>query len=161
VKPAGLGLYRPTLPLSNYHLDFVARIDERGLGFVVRAADAYNYEAVRLVMSRPRPTPEWHVIRYAVIGGKETSKSDKLLPVVITPEKFFSVQMDVIGDDFTLMVLDKVADFWTDDRLKTGGIGFFCGRGEQARVRHVEVSYQNDALGRFCAFIASDNGDAE
>jgi len=161
VKPAGLGLYRPTLQRSDYHVDFIARIDERGMGFVLRAADARNYQAVRLVMSRPGPTPEWRVIRYAVIGGKETSRSDKLLPVTLTPEKFFAVQVDVLGNDFTLMVQDKVADFWTDDRLKTGGIGFFCGKGEQARVRHVEVSYQNDALGRFCAFIAPDNGDGD
>ena len=57
----------------------------------------------------------------------------------------------------SLMIPDKVADFWTDDRLKTGGIGFFCGKGEQARLRYVDVSYQNDTLGRFCAFIASDS----
>jgi hypothetical protein len=160
VRPASLGLYRPTLSLSNYHVDFIARIDERGMGFVFRAVDARNYQAVKLVMSRPGPVPEWHVIRYAVIGGKEMSRSDKLLPVSLTPGKFFTAQMDVLGADFTLMVLDKVADFWTDDRLKAGGIGFFCGKGEQARVRHVEVSYQNDALGRFCAFIAPDNGES-
>lgn len=160
VKPAGLGLYRPTMTKGDYHFDFIARVDERGMGFVFRATDARNYQAVRLVMSRPGPTPEWHVIRYAVIGGKETSRSDKVLPVSLTPEKFFTVQMDVLGNDFTLMVQDKVADFWTDDRLKTGGVGFFSGKGEQARVRHLEVSYQNDALGRFCAFIASDAGDS-
>jgi hypothetical protein len=159
VRPAGLALFRPTLPLGNYHVQFIARVDERGLGFAFRATNANNYQAVRLVMTRPGPVPEWHVVRYAVVGGHETSRSDKLLPVALTPEKFFTVRLEVAGNDFTLMVLDKVADFWSDDRLKTGGIGFFCGKGEQARVRHVDVSYQNDTLGRFCAFIASDNGD--
>jgi hypothetical protein len=157
VRPAGLGLYRPTLPLSNYHVEFIARIDEKGLGFAFRATDANNYQAVRLVMTKAGPSPEWHVIRYAVIGGHETARSEKPLPLALTPEKFFSVRLEAIGNDFTLMILDKMADFWSDDRLKTGGIGFFCGKGEQARVRYVDVSYQNDTLGRFCAFIASDN----
>jgi len=159
IRPTGLGLFKPTMRASDYHVEFTTRVDDHGIGFAFRATDASNYQAFRLVMTRGGASPEWHLVRYTVLGGRETSRIDKRLPVSPPPEKFFNVTLEVTGKDFTLMVLDKVADFWSDDRLKTGGIGFFCGKGEQARVRHVEVTYQNDALGRFCAFIGSDNTD--
>jgi hypothetical protein len=62
--------------------------------------------------------------------------------------------VDVRGSDFTIMAQGQLVDFWTDSRLTRGGVGFFCSRGEKARVRWVEVSHQYDALGRLCAYLA-------
>ncbi len=115
VRPGGLALYRPTLQLSNYHVEFIARIDEKGLGFVFRAVDANNYQAVRLVMTKAGPEPEWHVIRYTVIGGRETGRSEKPLPLPLTPEKFFSVRLEVIGNDFTLICAFIASDSVVND----------------------------------------------
>ena len=56
--------------------------------------------------------------------------------------------------DFTIVAQGQVVDFWSDNRIRKGGVGFFCGRGEKARVRWVEVSHQYDALGRLCAYLA-------
>ena len=58
------------------------------------------------------------------------------------------------GNDFTIMAQGKVVDFFSDATFQRGGVGLFCGRGEAARVRWVEVSHQHDALGRFCAYLA-------
>lgn len=160
VRPGALALFTPTLPLSDYDVEFIARIEQKGLGFVFRAADTANYQAVRFLTSRSGPLAGIHIVRYAVINGREASKSDKPLPFALAPDTFFTVRLSVRGNDFTLMVQDRMADFWTDDRLKTGGIGFLCGKGESARLRRVEVTHQNDTLGRFCAYIASADLDS-
>jgi hypothetical protein len=156
VRPGTLALYRPTIPLVDYDFDFIARIEQKGVGFVFRAADTANYQAVRLVVTHSGPLPDIKLVRYAVVGGRETARAEKPLPLRLAPDAFFNVHVQVRGSDFTLMVQDRMADFWSDDRLKTGGVGFFCGKGESARVRRVEVSHQNDPLGRFCAYIVSD-----
>jgi hypothetical protein len=160
VRPGALALFKPTLSLTDYEVEFLARIEQKGLGFVFRAADAGNYQAVRFVVTKAGPLPEVHVVRYTVLNGHETSRSEKPLPFSLSLDTFFTVHLSLRGDDFTLMVQDKMADFWSDSRLKTGGIGFLCGKGESAHVRSVEVSHQNDTLGRFCAYIASAGVDS-
>lgn len=160
VRPGGLALLRPTLKLNDYQVEFVGRFEQKALGFVFRAADTSNYQAVKLILVRTGSLPSAHLVRYTVLNGKETGRSDKILPTPLSTDTFFTVDLEVRGGDFTLMVQGKLADFWTDDRLKTGGIGFFCGKGESACLRRVEVSYQNDALGRVCGFIASGDMDS-
>lgn len=160
VRPGALALFKPTLSLTNYEVEFLARIEQKGLGFVFRAADARNYQAVRFVVTKSGPLPEVHVVRYTVLNGHETSRSERPLPFSLSLDTFFTVHLSLRRDDFTLMVQDKMADFWSDSRLKTGGIGFLCGKGESAHVRRVEVSHQNDTLGRFCAYIASTGVDS-
>ena len=159
VRPGSLALFRPTIGLTDYDVDFIARIEQKGLGFVFRASGVKNYQAVKLVITHAGPLPDVRVIHYTVVNGRETGRSDKPLPIQLAADSFFEVHIEVRGNDFTLMVQDKMADFWSDSRLKTGGVGFFCGKGESARVRRVEVTHQNDALGRFCAYIASDSED--
>jgi hypothetical protein len=94
------------------------------------------------------------------LKGREGPKADKVLPMHLGGDTFFTVHLVVRGNDFTLMIQDKMADFWTDDRLRTGGIGFFCGKGESACLRRVEVTHQNDTLGRFCAFLAPERAES-
>lgn len=159
VRPTSLSLFRPTLQAVDYEVEFTGRFEQRALGFVFRASDPANYQAVKLVLVRPGPLPEVHLVRYTVLNNKEGPRTDKLLPVALAQDTFFTVRLDVRGNDFTLMIEEKMADFWSDGRLKSGGIGFFCGKGESSCLRHVSVSHQNDTLGRFCAFIASEDLD--
>jgi hypothetical protein len=63
-------------------------------------------------------------------------------------------RVETRGGDFTILVEGEVVDSFSDNSLKTGGIGFFCGRGEKARLRWVEVSHQYDTLGKVCAYFA-------
>lgn len=161
VRPGGLSLFRPSLTLTDYELDFVGRIDEKGLGFVFRAADASNYQAVKLTQEIVNGVPDLRLVHYAVVNGREASRTEKPLAIALSNGAFFNVHLEARGSEFTLMVQDKIADFWSDGRLKAGGIGFFCGRGEVARVRRVEVSHQNDTLGRFCAYLASEPAESD
>ncbi len=154
VRPGPLAVFKPTTDLSDYRCEFLEEIDQRGLGFAFRAADLENYYAVKLVVVRPGPLPIVHLVRYAVIKGKEGPHVEKPLPFTTRADTLYRMLVDVRGGDFTIMVQGQIVDFWSDNRLRQGGIGFFCSRGEKARLRWVEVSHQYDALGRLCAYLA-------
>jgi len=154
VRPGPLAIFKPTTELSDYRFEFLEEIDQRAMGCAFRAADLDNYYAVKLVVARPGPLPIVHLVRYAVIRGKEGPHVEKPLPFTTRADTLYRMLVDVRGGDFTIMVQGQVVDFWSDSRLRQGGIGFFCNRGERARLRWVEVSHQYDALGRLCAYLA-------
>jgi hypothetical protein len=65
--------------------------------------------------------------------------------------------MDLQGSDFTLLVQGQMVDSWSEPRLRHGGVGFFSARGEESRLRWVQVMHQYDMLGRLCAYLAPYN----
>jgi hypothetical protein len=154
VRPGPLAVFKPTLDLADYRFEFLGEIDQKAMGWVVRAEDLNNYYAMKLVVVKPGPLPLVDMVRYAVINGKEGPHVRKPLPMTVRTDMLYRVLVDVRGGDFTLMVQGQVVDFWTDHRLQHGGVGFFASRGERARLRWVEVSHQYDALGRVCAYLA-------
>lgn len=154
VQPGPLAIFKPTVEMADYRFEFLGEIDQRGLGCAFRAADLKNFYAVKFVVVKPGPLPLVHLVRYAVINGKEGPHVEKPLPITVRKDMLYRVLLDVHGTDYTIMAQGQVVDFWSDSRLKHGGVGFFCGRGEKARVRWVEVSHQYDALGRLCAYLA-------
>ncbi len=50
-----------------------------------------------------------------------------------------------------------MVDSWSEPRLRQGGVGFFTARGEESRLRWVQVTHQYDMLGRLCAYLAPYN----
>ncbi|MBS1825920.1 MAG: hypothetical protein JST93_11410 [Acidobacteria bacterium] len=150
-------LYKPSLQLTDYRMEFLARIEKKSMGWVYRASDRKNYYAHRIVLTKGGPLPAAVVEHYAVINGKTVSLARRPLPMQVQADTSYRVLMDVRGNGFTLSVQGQVVDHWSDDRLKSGGIGFFSVRGEQASLRWVELSHQYDFLGRLCAFLAPYN----
>jgi len=151
--PVNLALYRPSMDLTDYRLEFLGQLEKKGMGWAVRASDPNNYEAVRLVVTRPGPLPLVDLVHYSVIDGKVMDRVVKPLPLTIRTDMMFRARMDVDGDDFTLIIQGEIVDFWSDGRLKRGGVGFFCQKGELARLRWVEVSHHYDMLGKLCAYL--------
>jgi hypothetical protein len=154
VHPGPLAVFKPTVDLTDYRFEFLGEIDQKAMGWAFRAQDLDNYYAMKFVVVKPGPLPLIHMVRYTVIHGKEGPRVEKPLPLNVRPDMLYRVQVNVQGDDFTIMAQGQVVDFWSDHRLQHGGIGFFCNRGERARLRWVEVSHQYDALGRLCAYLA-------
>ena len=154
VHPGQMALYRPTLGLTDYLLEFDGQVDQHAIGFVFRASDCDNYYAVKLVIAQRGPLPKVEVVRYSVIKGHEGPHTVHPLPLTVRDDTTYQVRMEVHGSDFTLITQGIVADHWSDSRLARGGVGFFCGKGDQARLGRVEVSHQNDTLGKVCAYIA-------
>jgi hypothetical protein len=154
VRPGPLAIFKPTVDLTDYRFEFLGEIDQKALGWAFRAQDLNNYYAMKFVVVRPGPLPLVHMVRYAVINGKEGPHTDKPLPITVRPDMLYRIQVNTRGSDFTIMAQGQVVDFWSDNRLSHGGVGFFSNRGERARLRWVEVSHQYDALGRLCAYLA-------
>jgi hypothetical protein len=154
VQPGPLAIFKPTSDMTDYRFQFLGEIDQKGLGCAFRAADLDNYYAVKLLVVKPGPLPLVRLVRYTVLKGKETGRVEIPLPIATRPDTLYRMVVDVRGSDFTVIAQGQVVDFWSDRRLPRGGVGFFCGRGEKARVRWVEVSHQYDALGRLCAYLA-------
>jgi hypothetical protein len=151
IKPGKLALLAPSVPLSNYRLEFSGQIVSNALGFVVRAADLANYHAIKFKISRHLPTPSVTVVRTTVIAGKEVSRKEIPLPFTASRETVYRVSVDANDESFTLMVQDKVVDCWSDAQLKSGGVGFFSEKGEESLINTVRVRHQYDTLGRLVA----------
>ena len=154
VQPGPLAVFKPTTDMTDYRFQFLGEIDQKAMGCAFRAADLDNYYAVKLTVVKPGPLPMVRLVRYPVINGKEGKHVEKPLPMTARADTLYRILVDVRGSDFTIMAQGQVVDFWSDSRLPRGGVGFFCARGEKARVRWVEVSHQYDALGRLCAYLA-------
>jgi hypothetical protein len=154
VRPGPLALYRPSMGLTDYQMQFLGMIDKKALSWVVRAADFNNYYVVKLVVLKPGPLTTVGITRYAVINGKAENRADTVVPLNAQPDTLYRVSLDVHGDTFSLMIQGAMVDTWTEPQLRHGGIGFFSARGEEGRVRWVQVTHQYDMLGRLCAYLA-------
>jgi hypothetical protein len=157
VRPGPLALYRPSIDLTDYQLQFLGMIDKKALSWVVRAADFDDYYVVKLVVLKPGPVPTIGVTRYAVIHGVAQNRSDTTAFINAREDMLYRVRMDVHGDTFALTVQGQMVDSWSEPRLRKGGVGFFTARGEASRLRWVQVTHQYDMLGRLCAYLAPYN----
>jgi hypothetical protein len=157
VRPGPLALYRPSMGLSNYQMQFLGVIDKQALSWVVRAADYDNFYVVKLMVLKSGPLPTIGVVRYAVVDGKADTRVDTIAPIDARADMLYRVRLDVRGDDFALSVQGQMVDSWSEPRLRRGGIGFFSARGEESRLRWVQVTHQYDMLGRLCAYLAPYN----
>jgi len=153
IKTGSLALYQPSMTLSNYQLEFVGQIEQKSLGWVFRAKDLKNYYAVKIVTVKAGPAPSMAILRYAVIDGKQTAKTQIPLPLAVNRDTVYRVNLDVRDQFFTLMIQGHVVDFWTDERYKAGGVGFFSLKGEQARIEHIRVAHQDGVVGKLLASL--------
>lgn len=154
VRPGPLALYRPSIDLTDYQMQFLGMIDKKALSWVVRAADFDDYYVVKLVVLKPGPVPTIGVTRYAVIHGVAQDRADTMALINAREDMLYRVRMDIHGDMFALTVQGQLIDSWTEPRLRKGGVGFFTARGEASRLRWVQVTHQYDMLGRLCAYLA-------
>ena len=154
VQPGPLALLKPTLELTDYSFEFLGEIQHRALGCAFRARDLNNYYAVKFLEDDSGPLPAMRLVRYAVINGREGQHVERVLPSSVRADMFNRFRVEAHGSDFTILVQGEVVDFFSDAQLPSGGVGFFCSRGESARLRWMEVAHQYDTLGRLCAFFS-------
>jgi hypothetical protein len=147
----GLVLNEQTLRLVNYRLDFNAKIQSGALGWVVRAADDQNYYAYRLVESRSRSAPSFHLERYSMMDGLKvasTAVSNIALPDHLAkPGIFNTVSVIVRDNQITTMVNGWGVDFWRDSQHDRGGVGFLAQAGDSALINGMNLSGNNDSWG--------------
>jgi hypothetical protein len=136
-----ISIYRPSMALTDYRLEFRGQIDRKALGWIFRASNARNYYVMKLEMIKAGANPIVALMKYAVIDGKETTRTQIMLPFDVALDTIYSVRLDVKGDKFATYIQNKLVDHWTDDRIKAGGTGFYSDKGERAQIKSSQVSY--------------------
>jgi len=158
IHPGQLALYRPSVPLSDYRFEFMAQIESKSVDWVVRASDADNYYAMKFTVLQPGPRPIVAMVRYPVIEGHKGNRVQTPVRLMIHANTPYRVAVEVKGNRYHTYIEGQEADFWTEDRLKTGGVGFFREADERARVYWVKVESHGDVLGRICSYLSAKSG---
>jgi hypothetical protein len=153
VQPGRLRLWKESLGMTDYQMEFVGQIERKGLGWAYRATDANNFYATKITITKPGPLPTADLVRYATVQGKQSSRVSLPLPMVIRNDTLYRVLLTVKGDNFSTAVNGQMVDTWSDKRLGAGGIGFFSDKGEVAVLRWVTVTHRDNFLGRMLSYI--------
>jgi hypothetical protein len=138
-------IYRPSLKLSDYRLEFEASIDTKSVGWVFRAADPDNYYAMKLMLVSSGLSPKIALFKYLVANGRQTQVGRVPIDLPVQADTVFNVRVDVRGPQFTTYLQGQQVDGWTDDQLKTGGAGFLNERDERGKVKSVSIRYLSGA----------------
>jgi hypothetical protein len=133
-----ISLYRPSLPMSDYRLEFSGRIEHKSLGWAFRKTDSRNYYVGKLQASRPGGPV--NLVRYAVVRGVEDPHIQIPLPNVSSAGAL-KVRLDAKRSRFTVYVQNQVVADWEDHRLQKGGVGFLSEREERGQVGSVQISF--------------------
>jgi hypothetical protein len=144
--PAGLRrgrqltLYRPSKGLSDYQMQFTGQIESKALGWVFRAADTKNYYGMKIENDKPGSV---RYTRFAVVNGRESSVTQKPLPIQARADTAYNVRLEASGPRFSVYVQGEPVELWTDNRLKAGQLGFMYEAGESGRTSSVRFSFRN------------------
>jgi hypothetical protein len=155
-----LALYRPSLDLANYRFEFVAQVEQRSVGWVVRARDTRNYYAVKFNIVQRGPRPLVSITRYPVLDGVKGDPTEVATPVVLRDGAPYRVSVRVQGDTITTWVDEQRLDSWTDERIPSGGVGFFSDAGDRSRLYWAKLYNNDDFLGQICAFFFGKKPEA-
>ncbi|HYL37635.1 MAG TPA: hypothetical protein VEV17_17095 [Bryobacteraceae bacterium] len=136
-------IYRPSLKLSDYRIEFQGQIETKSLGWVFRASDPQNYYAMKLEMVSGGLAPKIALFKYLIADGRQMQVGRVPIDQSGRLDTLYSVRVDVQGPRFTTYIQGQQADIWTDDHLKSGGVGFLNEREERGRIKSVSVYLLN------------------
>ena len=158
-QPGRMALYQHQTPLTDYRVELQGQIQSKAMGFVFRATDLNNYYAAKIAIRKPGALPTVYLVRYAVIGGRAGQKTETLLPMYLRTDTLYDVLVTVQGDNFTITVNGQLVETWSDNRLKSGGVGLFADKGEISQIRSVHVTENEGFLGWVCSQVSHWNAD--
>jgi hypothetical protein len=157
VRLGQLALFQPTSTFTDYRLEFFGQIEDRGMGWAVRARDPRNYYAMKFQVLAGGLRPVLEMIYYPVVGGKPGHQVKVPLSVMIHANTPYRVAVKVSGKRLTASVEGQEVDSWTDEVEPSGAVGFFTEPGERARLYWMKVYKNDDWLGRVCGFLAGNS----
>ena len=135
-----LVLYRPSFGATDGRLEFTWKVSDHALAWIFRARDPENYYAMAIKALRPGPSPALSVEHFTVYQGIESPHSSKVL-ILSDNNPALQIRMDVSGAIFKLYLEGNAADYWTDNRLGAGALGFLEQPGHPADVEQVRMSF--------------------
>jgi hypothetical protein len=131
-----LSFYRPTMQISDYRVDFDAEVEYRAVSWIVRASDTKNYYVLKLNRTGPGA---YNLLRFPVMNSKQGAVVEKELPFPTRVGMVFRVRTDVVGNQFSVSMQDKLVDEWTEKGLPAGGFGVANEGVERGQVRTIQV----------------------
>jgi hypothetical protein len=135
-----LVLYRPSFGATDGRLEFTWKVSDRALAWIFRAKDTDNYYAMAIKALRPGPSPALSVEHFTVYQGIESPHASKVL-ILSENNPALQIRMDVSGATFKLYLEGNAADYWTDNRMGAGALGFLEQPGQPADVEQVKMSF--------------------
>jgi hypothetical protein len=134
-----MSVYDPSRDESDYRIEFGWVPDERGVGWVVRTRDAGDYYAARVSLLQPRSSV---VVaeHFSVRGGAESAHSRRVVQLG-NHAGIVRVRMDAIGPAFTLSLQGNPVDYWTDEQLSSGAVGFYDERGVRPVIQSLRFTF--------------------
>lgn len=135
-KGRTISFFRPSAGRDNYRLEFDGQIESKGLGWVVRAADAKNYYLYKIEFVKPGLVA---LGRAVVLNGDESARHYTPLTKPLRPGAVFHVRVDVRGDEFAIYINDELIESWHDDRIKQGGLGLMTEVGDGSQATKVQI----------------------
>jgi hypothetical protein len=138
-------LYRPSLKLSDYRIEFQASSDTKSIGWVFRAADQDNYYAMKLSEVSDDPAPQVALFKYVVLNGRQTQVGRVPIDQAVEADTVFNIRTDVRGSQFSTYIQGRLADVWASDQFKAGGAGFLNEGEERGKVKSVSIHSLNGA----------------
>jgi hypothetical protein len=154
VSTGEMALFQPSLVYSDYRMEFYGQIEDKSLGWVVRARDKNNYYAMKFTVIEPGLRPIIAMVHYNVVNGKPGKKVRTPLSVMVHNQRPMHVAVDVRGNRFTASIDGERIESWTGEAAAQGGVGFFSEHGEKARLYWMKLSRNQDMLGRVCAYLS-------
>ncbi len=151
---ASLRLWRKSIAMENYSMEFQAQLEKTSLSWAVRASDAGNYYATKLAIIKAGPLPNAGLIRYTMVNGKETERTQSPVLVTLARGTDYRIRMTVEGDQMITYLNGKKIGATVDKRLTRGGVGFFDDASDPQKVAWVSVSEHDSFLGRLLAHFA-------
>ena len=134
-------IYRPSLKLSDYRIEFQGQIETKSIGWIFRAADTDNYYAMKLQLVSPELPLTVVLYKYMVLKGRQVQVGRVPIDVPVKNDTVFSIRVDVRGPKFNTYVQGQPVDVWTDDQIRSGGVGFLNERSERGKIKSVALSY--------------------
>jgi hypothetical protein len=135
-----ISLYRPSMHLSDYQMQFNGQIESKALGWVFRAADTKNYYGMKIESDKNGAV---RYTRFAVVHGFESRLEQKSLPIKARPDTIYNVKLEASGPHFSVYIQGEPVDLWTDNRIKAGALGFMNEANESGRTNSVRISFHN------------------
>lgn len=155
VKPGTLRLWKRSMSMTNYQMEFLGQIEKKSVAWAFRASDGRNYYGGKLTMTKPAAgMPNAGLVRYAMIDGRESDRTTIPLPVTLEPGGSYRIRVNVQDDRFLTYLNGQVISSWSDKRLKRGGVGFLAEDGDASTVKWVTLSERDSFLGRVIAYFS-------
>ena len=128
---------------SNYRVEFAWTPGPKGVGMAFRARDAANYYAARLSLlpsKSPSVGQALSAEHFSVLAGVEGKHARKIVTLA-RKDPEINVRLEASGPAYTLYVQGTPVDYWNDERLTGGTVGFYEERNEPPAVQSLRFTF--------------------